>query len=409
MIKKKGINLGGIKVSNRSAILKVLKDNGAMSRKDIAELLNLTPAAVTILTSEMKDEDILLEVGELEEEDKRAGRKKILIDINYDYRYVIGINIEWDYINLGIANTKGETIISKSLVTDKTLFPSELLKNIANECVAMLWKADILKQKILGVGVGILGYVDKQNGVSKHAYGLWNQEVPIKEILEKELGLEVVVDNNVRALALGEIDYGSGNDINNMLFVKYGPGIGTAVVINKEIYYGASNKSGELGHSIMNINGKSCKCGKKGCLETIASQDAIIRTVKSIFSKEKTPILYEKCHGNVSKIDINRLSESAVSGEEKVVEIIRIASRYMALAIVNAAGIIDPEKVVLYGKFFESEVFYNEFIKYIKEVMNTENLEGKILLSKLNNRENYIGGGALAIREFLFNTGGTII
>lgn len=405
MIKKTGINMGAVKINNRASILRLLKNNGPMSRKDIAGMMKLTPAAITILTNEMKEENILVETGELEE-DNRVGRRKILIDIDYNYKYVIGVNIESDYINLGLANLKGETIISKHINTDKSKSPRELLKGIANECIGMLWKTDTLKEKVLGLGVGIVGHVDEVNGISKRAYGLWNKEVDVKGILEEELGLRVVVDNNVRALALGEIDYGSEDDLRNILFIKYGPGIGSAIIINREIHYGNNNRAGEIGHSIISTDGSLCRCGKRGCLETLASPNSIIRHAKELFSKDSTPKLYEKCNGDISKVDIFNTLESAQEGDKSVKRIITEASQFMALAIGNAMGIIDPKKVLLYGKAFGNEVFYDEFMRFMKKLSMERDLEGVIEISKLKNGSNFIGGVTLAIRQFFLNTGG---
>lgn len=408
MVKKIGINMGGVKVNNRSSILRILHMNGPMSRKDIAQLVNLTPAAVTILTNEMKEETILMETGELAE-DKRAGRKKILIDINYNYKYVIGINIESDYINLGIANLKGETITSKSILTDNRIKPEELLENVANECIGMLWKTNILKDDVLGVGVGIVGLVEEERGISKKAYGLWDKEVPVKKILEEALALKVIVNNNVKALAIGQIDYGNDHShegLSNMLFIKYGPGIGSAIIINKEIYYGSNNRSGEIGHTIIDSNGKVCRCGKKGCLETLASKNAMIEKVKEEITSENAPFLYAKCKGNIVNIDMADILESASKGDYLTIQIVKETTKFMSIAISNAISLIDPNKVLLYGKTFKDSFFYDEFIKAMQKVYNEKEIEEMLEVSQLTNKSNYIGGAALAIRQFFFQTGG---
>lgn len=406
---EKGINMGLIKQENRTSILKILKNNGMMSRKDIASIVQLTPAAVTILVNEMIAEGIIKEAGELEEGDKRAGRKKILIDINYNYKYVLGINIEAEYINVGIANIKGEIIAETMWPTmDQEIKSEELLGVIADKCVNLFWRESILKESILGVGVGIVGLVDKNSGVSKHAYGLWKNSVSIKESLEKMLGLPVVVDNNVRALAVAEMDYKSEQDVSDMLFVKHGPGVGSAMIIGKEIYYGANNKAGEIGHTIGNMDGELCKCGKRGCLEMVASKQAIFENIKAVFSLERTPLLYSQCDGNLDKISLGRILEVAFNGDEEVRKVVREAAVYMALAISNAVSLYDPQRVILYGEAFKYKQFLKEFKEIIKEMIMVEDLEGFIDVSKLNDKKNYIGGVALAIREFFFNVGGML-
>lgn len=402
--------MGLIKQENRSSILKILKNNGMVSRKDIAIMVGLTPAAVTILVNDMIEGGIIKEAGELEEDDKRAGRKKILIDINYNYKYVLGISIEAEYINIGIAAISGEIIAETNWSTtiDKDMKPEEFLNMISDRCVNLLWKEGILKESILGVGVGIVGLVDKNSGTSKHAYGLWKDSVPVKGILEKALGIPVVVDNNVRALAVAEMDYKSEQDISDMLFVKHGPGIGSAMIVEKEIYYGANNRAGEIGHTIGNVDGELCKCGKRGCLEMLASKDAILKNVKSIFSKEKTPLLYSICDGCMDNISIGNVFEAAFSGGQQERAIIKQVAVYMAVAISNAVSLCDPQKVILYGKTFRYGQFLNEIKDIIKDMVLVDDLDEFITISKLNDKENYIGGVALAIREFFYNVGGLL-
>ncbi|WP_270564320.1 ROK family transcriptional regulator [Clostridium beijerinckii] len=399
-----------IKQENRASILEALKNNGTMSRKDIASIVQLTPAAVTILVNDMIKDGIIKEAGELEEGDKRVGRKKILIDINYNYKYVLGINIEAEQINIGVSNISGDIIAETSWATDmdSEMKPEVFLKEIADKCVNLFWKENILKESILGVGVGIVGLVDNNTGVSKHAYGLWRQSVHVKGILENALEIPVVVDNNVRALAVAEMDYKSEQDISDMLFVKHGPGIGSAMIVGKKIHYGANNKAGEIGHAIMNLEGELCKCGKRGCLETVASKQAILKNIKAIFSMKETPLLYSKCNGSADDISLDKVFEAAFSGGDRERKILRQVAVNMAMAISNAVSLYDPQQVILYGKTFWYEQFLNEFKCIIKEMILVEDLDGFITISKLNYKENYIGGIALAIRKFFFDVGGTL-
>ncbi|MGV8984328.1 ROK family protein [Clostridium sp.] len=402
---KKGINMEGIKQKNRISILNILRGQGAMPRKDIAKQIQLTPASVTIIVNKMIDEGIIKEMGELEEEDKRAGRKKILIDINYDIKYVIGVSIDSKMCSIAVANIKGTIINSISTCINKKLQPEEILIDIANQCISLLWKENILKETILGVGVGIMGPVDAKEGISKHAYGLWKTEVNIKKILEKQLSIKVVVDNNVRALAIAEMDHEMLHNISNILFIKYGPGIGSAIVLDREIYSGTHNLAAEIGHTIVEFNGVTCKCGKVGCLETIASEEAIIKKISEIFSKEKTPILYKLCVGDILNLSTDNVMKSSGKGDKEVIKIISNAGNYMALGISNAITVFDPEKLVLYGEMFNNEIFMESFKNGLNKNLTCCNLKDLIHFSDLNSSPIYVGGIALAIKEFFFKTG----
>lgn len=397
--------MGGIKQKNRISILNILRGQGAMPRKDIAKQIQLTPASVTIIVNKMIEEGIIKEMGELEENDKRAGRKKILIDINYDIKYVIGVSIEAQICSIAVANIKGTVINSTSSYINKELGPEEILIGIANQCISLLWKESILKENVLGVGVGIMGPVDAKEGISKHAYGLWKTEVNIKKILEKQLNIKVVVDNNVRALAIAEMDHEKLHNISNMLFIKYGPGIGSAIVIDREIYSGTHNLAAEIGHTIVEFKGVACKCGKVGCLETIASAEAIVKKINSIFSKEKTPILYKLCTEDILNLTTDNVIESSKQGDKEVIKVMRNAANYMALGISNAITFFDPEKLVLYGKMFTNEIFMESFKSGLKKNLTCCNLEELLHFSDLNSSPVYVGGIVLAIKELFFKTG----
>ncbi len=402
----KGVNMTTVKYQNRSLILNTLRASGASSRVDIAQRLGLTPAAITILVNEMVSEGIISEVGQMEADSKKLGRKKTLIDINFDFKHVIGISIEPDWIGIGISNLQGVIKSSKRLPTNKAEDPVKLLKSIGSECMNMLWKENILKDNVLGIGVGIVGQVDRVNGISNRAFGLWNKGIPIKEILEEAIGIGVEVDNNVRALALGELEHYRSETPMNILFIKYGPGIGSAMVINNEIYYGNSNSAGEIGHTIVDSNGESCKCGRIGCLETVASEKSVIKSITSVFSRQQTPILFEICAGSKENITIEKVYNALEQGDGEILTVIRKAVNQIAFAIANTISVFDPGKVILYGKAFSHSSIIKEFTSILKDVLGLQDIENYISLSKLNHKESYTGGVAIALKEFFYDIGG---
>ena len=140
-MKYQGINLGNVKISNRSSILRLLNNNGAMSRKDIAEAVGLTAASVTLITTDLLEEGVIVELGEAEEE-KRAGRKKILVDINHAYKNVLCIAIESDETFISVTNLGGTVKCHYSLFTDKDMEPEDFLQKITSKCKRILKEND---------------------------------------------------------------------------------------------------------------------------------------------------------------------------------------------------------------------------------------------------------------------------
>ncbi len=404
------INLDGVKLKNRRAILKLLNNNGAMSRKDIASAVNLTSASVTQLCSEMIEENIIIEQGEAIEEN-RVGRKKILIDINYDIKKICSITFERYLTYITITNLKGELIVQNKINTDSEIEPNEFLKKVIGICKKLLENSNIDYSDILGIGVSVRGLVDKNTGDSIHAYGIWDEKVEIKKIIQREIPVHVIVENNMKSFAQGEITYGLGKKYKDLLFLKWYPGVGSAIVINGTVYDGRRSQVAELGHFILEPNGDRCKCGKKGCLEVSASFASMVTSVLRIYSEDATPILYKKTKGDVKKID-KCLLEYVNGDFEKIdvyiEEIIYKAVDKLALTTINAYTMLSPDKIIIYGKMFERDNIINKFIeqssKYDATFMKTD-----VVKSELFKKHSYIGGVAVVVNELFFNVGGNEI
>lgn len=406
-----GINLENVKIRNRSAILSLLNSQGAMSRKDIAKQVGLTPAAVTLLCTEMIEEGILLEKGEVQGE-RRAGRKKVLVDINYECKCVVAVSIEAAHTWITISNIRGKEMAHKKINTDTQIQPEQFLNEIAKESKALLWENQRRQEEILGMGICIPGIVDRSRGISLHAYGIWKEKVPVQKIMEELMACPVIVENNVKAFAEGELTYGIGKTGNNLLFVKWGPGVGSAIVIDNQIYEGKEHRAAEIGHYIIEPNGLLCRCGRKGCLETRVSTKAIVDKIKSVFSEEETPYLYQVLEGDSSKITEDVFSQWIETGTEqqelmhdpKLQEILCKSIERMARAIVNVMTILAPDHTVLYGTMLENEVIRKIFMSYCQRY-DVGYTEEYIKKSDLSDKISYIGATAIVTKKYFFEQG----
>lgn len=395
-----GINQENIKHSNRSAILKLLCNEGAMSRKDIAAVIGLTPAAVTLICSDLIEEGIIEEKGEAAQE-KKAGRKKILVDINYSYKNVLCIAIEADKTYITITDIGGTVIASKELMTDIQKTPEDFLSQVADISTDFISANSIAKHRLLGVGVSVPGIVDSGAGINLRSHGIWNKQVNVKAILEQKLQLQVVVENNVKAFAHGELLYGMGRNTNNLMFVKWGPGVGSAVTINHQVYEGRQFRGAEIGHYIIDSNGPKCRCGRKGCLETFISTHAFLDDVNKAYATCQMPILSDwlELHGN--HLGVDNIEEWGAVGEAEVERIFDEKIDKLALTTENVVSILSPDKVIVYGKIFEIEGVLSRFKKSCKQF--APDLEDDyILKADMSDRITYIGPLAVAVAEFFF-------
>ena len=397
-----GINLENVKVSNRSAILKLLNDHGAMSRKDIAIELGLTPATVTLICTDLIAAGILLEKGEMAEE-KRAGRKKMSIDINYRYKYVLSVSIEAPETCIAISDLKGRLQGMKKIKTETSLEPQAFLKKIADESKHFMWEQGISRDSVLGAGVSLPGPVKRDTGVSLHAYRIWNQAVSVGEYMKMYLNLPVVVDNNVKAFAEGELIYGTGKKQENLLFIKWGPGVGSAIIIQNKIYDSQNSKTAEIGHYIVEPGGLPCRCGRRGCLETHVATHAIADRVRQACTKETMPELYGFVEGDVDRIEVKNMEQWIEINDPGLQKIIDDIVERLARTVVNTITLLAPDKVIIYGFMFEMDNIQKRFLDFCTYYDPLYN-GNYILKSELSDRIGYMGPLAAAVNELFLGT-----
>ncbi len=409
---KPGISLDSVKNNNKSEILKMLQKNGAMSRKDIAAQMGLTPAAVTLLCNAMMEDHMIVEKGEMQEE-KRAGRKKVLVDINYDYKYIVSVNIEAQDTWITVTNIRGNVQSETKIHTATDKAPEAFLEELSKEIKILLWEKEFQLSDLLGIGVCIPGIVDRENGISIHAYGIWNEKVPVAQILGKYIQCPVIVENNVKAFAEGEMLYGAGKHGDNILFIKWGPGVGSAIVVGNELYEGFMHKAAEIGHYIIEPDGLKCRCGRHGCLETRVSMTAMTDHIKEVYSKENTPILYAETAGDKEQITKELLTGWALNEEsgyitnmdQAVSDLLFGAIERIARVAVNVMTILAPDCTIVFGSMLENSQIYKIFMDYCKKY--DENYTDEyIRRSHLCDRINYIGGTALIARTYFFDSSG---
>jgi len=377
-MQKIAINMEQVKKSNRSAILNFISENEPVSRKEIAAETGLTPAAVTILCTELLEEGLLVESG-FSDVRRTAGRKEVLLMINSNYGNVISIDISPEFTTITIADISSKILKSSVINTNTNITPKEFLSYIALICKDLIGSLSG-SERILGGCVGITGIVNKATGESTHAYGIWEEPVDVCGTLTSILGFPFIIENNVNAFAMAEVMYGAGKAYDNLLMIKWGPGVGSSIIINKGLYEGRHGKTAELGHFIVEKNGIQCSCGRKGCLETCISMHALCKAL-DLGSHVTAESL---CH---------ILTEDPKNNElfEKTIDI-------FARCIVNSYTILAPNRIVLFGSMFKTEKMRSSLIECCKSYVSSLD-EGRILYSELAGMESYIGPLAVFVKE----------
>lgn len=379
---KKGMNMPAVKARNRSLILRDFLAKGSLSRKDLAEDTGLTQASVTQICSEFLEEGLLRETGEARS-DAKVGRKKILLDLNSQYCFILAVTIETEWTKVTLSDWCGQRVAYRSRKTESNLEPIEFLRKIAGDGEQLLGKVpSSIRQRVAGVSVAISGQVDIRRGSSIRAYGLWEKEVPVCDFLSEQLHMPVMIENNVDSFALAETFFGSGRSYNNLLVIKWGPGVGASIVIGRELYEGHHQKAAEIGHFIVEKNGKKCSCGRRGCLETRVSYQALSQILP--FEMEEFGEVYE---------NLKRQEPQSVALQKW-----EEAMDLFARTIVNSVTVLAPSRVILYGKMFADEGVRARIIANC-EAYAGKDFGSQVLYTTLADKEDYIGPVAVYLKR----------
>lgn len=399
-MKQTGINMEMVKKKNRSSILNFINQSGPISRKDIANALGLTPAAVTQICADLIAGGLLMETGTVVTEN-RAGRKKVLIDINYEFKAVLAINIDPEKTVLALTNLKGKAKCIHTFPTARDKEPEEFFGELAASCMEMMKKENLSIDMLVGVGVGVNAMVNHEEGAIVGNCAIWEKEVPVKAILSEYFHVPIVVENCVTAFAQAELLCGIGKEKDNLLFVKWGPGVGSAIIADKKVYGGRHGKAAEIGHVIVERNGKQCCCGRKGCLETKISYPAIAEQFAKAFSKEDTPKLYQDMDGDFANFTREYLMANINKLDDKLLDMMDDMLDMFAKEIVNCITILAPNRVVLCGALFQSDALT---AKIIEKCSSYEPQYGKnkIIHTMLSKCEDYIGPVALVLGDYMY-------
>ncbi|MCJ1909936.1 ROK family transcriptional regulator [Planococcus ruber] len=327
-----------MKSMNKSIILNKIRKDGPISRAQIARETNLTPPTVSSNVKELIEQQIVEErdIGE-----SQGGRKPTMLVINDQAFCIIGVDAGPENIECIVSDLAGRilkrTNIKLELPVDSTEFLDALKQGIA----ACLNELPETANEVIGIGIAMHGVVDVERGVSLVAPNLGLSNIPIKEELEKAFGLEVKVENDARAMALGEYWFGQHGDVRSMLAVNIGRGVGAGLIIDGKLYHGASDIAGEIGHMTIDLHGEICECGNRGCLQTFVTGPAIAR----------------KAQGAANPLTAETIYELAVGGNEDYASLLTESGRAMGIGLTNLIHIINPEKIVLGGGVSKAEKF----------------------------------------------------
>jgi N-acetylglucosamine repressor len=326
--------------------LAVIRERGQASRGEIARALGLDKKTVSGLVGELAAQSLVEGAGFRE---SRAGRRQELLAVRGSHSCFLGIDLGATHI-LGILTDLRAAVLDRLYFEIRPGLPADLILSQLKSIACSLLASGKATAPVKGVGVGVPGFVNPEKGVSLVAENIpgW-QDVRLREILEGELGVPVEVDDCSRAYGRAERWLGKGRTERDFLLLDLGYGIGMALHLQGSLYAGSGYKSGEIGHTVVKRDGSPCTCGKRGCLETVASGKGIAAAAAAGIREGRSAVLNGLTHGNAEAVTAQDVSVAASMGDGYAAGLLREAGTFIGVALANAVNLLNPALVVIGG------------------------------------------------------------
>ncbi len=307
-----------------------------------------------------------------------------LMTMNKVKPYVIGVDLGGTNTVFGIVNAKGEVVADDSIRTQEYA-TAEAFVEAGCACLRPLIESVGGIDQIKGIGVGAPN-ANYYAGTIEYAANLpWKGIVPLCDMFRKELGVPVAMTNDANAAAIGEMAYGVARGMKNFIVITLGTGVGSGIVINGQLVYGHDGFAGELGHVTMvrGEEGRTCGCGRKGCLETYCSANGVARTAREILQKTtRESLLREIPADKITSLDV---SIAAGKDDEVAKEIFEFTGKMLGEACADFAAFSSPEAFIFFGGLTKAgDLIMRPIVEaYEKSVMPVFRGKAKFLVSGL--------------------------
>ena len=398
-----GDNMMGVKRNNRSAALRILQRQGSMSRKRLSEIIKLTPAAITKIVGEMLAEGLLTEGAAVR--GGGAGRREILLQLEPRAGCALGVLINLRQAILSAVWLDGSLIFSEEIALPPQADAEEWIPRLAARLMELVEEHRLPREKLIGLGVAVRGISSPDERCVCDSFGALRQaNIPLCQRFEALTGLPAVLANNVRALLSAHMFLSRAENNESLFFLRCEYGIGAALSIRDRIWPGASQQCSEIGHiPLVRRGGKLCSCGKTGCLETVASPTAILEDSLAILSPETTPILW-RIRETKPELELGDVLEAARNGDRGVAAVVDRAVTALAGALKSVIYLLDPGRIVLYGRMFENSYYLARLQAEMREGVDLRHAVS-VEVSRYNRLLEDKAAGLLMVRQFYENGG----
>lgn len=320
-----------IKITNKRMVFQQILKEAPISRAELSRKTKMSPTTITRIVKELMDEGLIQEKN-AEVNRNKIGRRAIILDVVPEAIITIGLFIDKHTQEMVILGLNNE-IISQEIFSFSTDNPDQCIANICRNIEEQIDKCQIERTNIIGVGIGLPGVIDSEKGALHLSATLGWNDIEITNKMEQQLGLQTVIDNELKARALAEYHQGNIGEKERTAIISFGSGVGSALIIADEVYRGSTNSAGEIGHTTVEVDGEECDCGKRGCLQMYIIEEALIKQAKQ----------YE----SISSLE--DIFQYYSMGRDWAIQLIEQAIKYIHITIANVVCMYNPDTVIVDG------------------------------------------------------------
>lgn len=315
---------------NEMLLLNLIREQGSISRTDLAASARLSPATVSGITGDLIGQGLVYEQATGE---STGGRRPVLLAFNTDAGIVCGVKLTDSRIVVVLTDLDARVLDQRVEPFDGDRSPAQFVSQLASAIGEIT--ASHPTKRLFGVGIGMAGGIDRPSGVCRFSPFLQWHDVPVRDLVEQALELPVVVENDVNTLTFAEGMYGAGSESRSFVVVTLGRGVGFGMMLDGSLYRGDRGLGGELGHVTVDANGPSCECGKRGCLEALIGLPAVMRRIRATSGHE------------ITMPDVETL---AAAGNRATLDILDEAGSILGLQLANLVNLLEPSLVIIGGE-----------------------------------------------------------
>lgn len=340
------LGLGLLRARNRRRVVEVLRRQGRVSQADIARATGLSRSTISTLVLELRTAGLVTEFGDGPNDTRPrprsgpSGRPPVLLGLDDSAGTAVGIDFGHSHVRVGVANLSHQVTAERYREFGVDHDAAGALEAATTMVGEVLADAGVDRDRVIGVGMGIPGPIDRRTGTIGSASILpgWVGLAPADE-MRRRLDLPVEIDNDANVGALAEVNWGAGRGCAEVTYVKASTGIGAGIVTAGRLHRGAVGTAGEIGHTTVDEQGPLCRCGSRGCLETVASGAAVVEQVRRTQHRDMT---------------LANVLERAAAGHPACRRAIADAGRQIGVSMAAICNILNPELIVVGGHLSEA-------------------------------------------------------